>query len=279
MSTRVWFITGCSTGFGRVLAEAIIARGERLIATARNTETIADLVQRAPDQVLPVALDVTVPAQVQAAVAAAIAAYGKIDVLVNNAGYGMMGAVEEVRLNEVRDQFETNVFGALAVTQAVLPQMRKQRSGHVLNISSVSGMVGRSGTGIYSASKFALEGWSESLAQEVAPLGIRVTIVEPGGFRTDFAGRSLRITDHIIDDYAATTGFARTALPQYHGRQPGDPTRAAQAMIHVVDAEQPPLRLALGVDAVSRIREKLTAVAHDIDTWEATSLATAVDPT
>ena len=271
---RVWFITGCSTGFGRALAEAVLARGEHVIATARKREHVQELEDRFPDHARALALDVTDAAQVRAVADTAIGLFGGVDVLVNNAGYGMLGAVEEISTDEAQAQFATNVFGVLAVLQAFLPHMRERRRGHVLNVSSVSGFVARAGTGIYSASKFALEALSESLAQEVAPLGIRVTIVEPGVFRTDFAGRSLQVAETVIDDYTATAGATRTTVQQVSGRQPGDPARGAAAIIAAVDAETPPLRLILGSDALGRIRTKLAAVAQDANTWEATSVGT-----
>lgn len=203
---RVWFITGCSTGFGRALAEAVLAQGERVIATARKQEHVQEFEDRFPGRARALALDVTDAAQVRAVADTAIAHFGGVDVLVNNAGYGTLGAIEEIRADEAQAQFATNVFGALAVTQAFLPHMRERRRGHILNVSSVSGFVSRAGTGIYSASKFALEAISEALAQEVAPLGIQVTIVEPGAFRTDFAGRSLHMAETVIDDCTATAG-------------------------------------------------------------------------
>lgn len=273
-ANRVWFITGCSTGFGRALAEAVLARGERVIVTARKREHVQELEDRFPDHARALALDVTDAAQVHTVADTALALFGGVDVLVNNAGYGLMGAVEEISLDEARTQFETNVFGALAVTQAFLPDMRERRRGHILNVSSVSGFTARAGTSIYSASKFALEAISESLAQEVGPLGIRVTIIEPGVFRTDFAGRSLHLAATVIDDYTATAGATRAMIQQVSGRQPGDPARGATAIIAAVDAETPPLRLILGSDALGRIRTKLAAVAQDADVWEATSVGT-----
>lgn len=271
---RVWFITGCSTGFGRALAEAVLARGERVIATARKQAHVQELEDRFPERARALVLDVTDAAQVRAVADTAIAHFDGVDVLINNAGYGQMGAIEENSANEAQAQFATNVFGALAVTQAFLPHMRERRRGHILNVSSVSGFVSRAGTGIYSASKFALEAISEALAQEVAPLGIRVTIVEPGVFRTDFAGRSLHMAETVIDDYTATAGATRSALQQINGQQPGDPVRAVAAIIAAVAAEAPPLRLILGSDALGRIRTKLATVSREADTWEATSVGT-----
>jgi NAD(P)-dependent dehydrogenase (short-subunit alcohol dehydrogenase family) len=275
---RVWFVTGSSTGFGRGLAEAILVRGDRLVATARRPETLQDLSSRYPDRLVTLPLDTTSYEQSREAVARAIERFGRIDVLVNNAGYALVGAVEESEDEEVRRQFETNVFGTLNVTRAVLPCMRRQRRGHILMFSSVGGFTGSMGFGIYNASKFAIEGFSEALAQEVAPLGIHVTIVEPGYFRTDFGGRSLAVTQHEIEDYAQTSGRTRERMAQVSGRHPGDPALGAQAMIKVIDALNPPLRLVLGADALIRMRGKLASVARELDTWERTTIETAFEP-
>lgn len=270
---RVWVITGTSTGFGRALAEGVIARGDRLVATARRPETIADLVALAPERVRAIALDVTVSEQVRAAVAAAHEAFGRIDVLVNNAGYGLLGAVEEVTDGQIRAQFETNVFGLFDVTRAALPLLRAQGGGHILMISSVAGQVGTPGLGIYDASKFAVEGFSEALAQEVAPFNIKVTLIEPGAFRTDWAGRSMPQAEPI-EVYQQTAGYVRGALAKFNGQQPGDPAKAAQAMIAVVEAAEPPLRLPLGGDAVGAIRQKIEQQLQELSEWEALSTST-----
>ena len=267
---RVWFITGCSTGFGRALAEKVRERGERAVVTARHTHSIKDL---ASDRVLAVPLDVTVEAQVHYAVDVALREFGRIDVLVNNAGYGYMAAIEEGDEYQVRAMFDTNVFGLVAVTKAVLPGMRERRSGHIVNLSSQGGIVALPGSGYYCATKFAVEAISEALAQEVAPLGLKVLIVEPGPFRTDFAGRSLSVEKHEIPDYDATAGERKRLLPSYSGKQPGDPVRAADAIIQVLDAPDPPLRLVLGKPALEAVRAKLRDVAHDVDAWEALSLS------
>ena len=272
---RVWFITGSSTGLGRALAERVLAQGGRVVATARHEKQLQELSARYEHQAHVVRMDVTSPDDVREAVASAMSVFGRIDVLVNNAGYGLLGAVEEAEDIEVRQQFETNFFGALAVTRAVLPHMRKQRSGRILNISSVGGFVGRAGAGIYNATKFALEGLSEALAEEVAPLGVRVTIVEPGGFRTDWAGRSLQQAAKTIDDYQVSSGQTRELIASVNGRQAGDPTLAAQAMIEVVESDDPPLRLALGADALERIKGKLTQVAQELESWKQVSLRTS----
>jgi NAD(P)-dependent dehydrogenase (short-subunit alcohol dehydrogenase family) len=274
---RVWLITGSAAGFGRDLAEAVLARGERLVATARHPEQLQELASRYPEQLLPLSLDVTNQVQAHEAVHRAIDKFGRIDVLVNNAGYGLVGAVEEVDDTEVRHQFETNVFGTLNVTRAVLPFMREQHSGHILMISSVGGFTGAIGFGIYNASKFAIEGFSEAMAQEIAPLGLHLTIVEPGYFRTNFAGRSLVRAQHEISSYRQTSGATRERMTQVNGKQPGDPLRAVQAMIQVVDAANPPLRLVLGTDALDRIRAKLASVASELDTWEETTINTAFE--
>lgn len=273
--SRVWLITGCSTGFGRALADAVLAKGDRLIATARKPEQLQDLVDSYSQQVRTLSLDVTNSDNIRSAVAEAQQVFGRIDVLVNNAGYGTIGAIEEVSDEAIKRQFDTNLFGTLNMMRAILPIMRQQRSGHILNLSSVGGMVSFAATGIYCSTKFAVEGLSEALSQEVAPLGIKVTIVEPGAFRTDFNGRSLAVPEQPIDDYAETTNGFLDWLQQMDGKQPGDPVKAAQAMIQAVESESPPLRLALGEDAVSAIEQKLQSVKAEVDEWRSTSLATA----
>ncbi|WP_242527149.1 oxidoreductase [Ktedonosporobacter rubrisoli] len=275
---RVWFITGTSTGLGRALAEAVVAHGERLVATARRPECLQDLADSAPDRVLALPLDVTSPEQVRTAVEEAIEHFGQIDVLVNNAGYGLFGALEEVSDIEAYHQFETNVFGTLRLTRAVLPFMRAQRSGHILMMSSTGGLIAPPGSSMYNGSKFAIEGIAEALSQEVVSFGIHVTLVEPGVFRTDVLGRSLKRTQLALDDYAPMNGFVRQWVEQNNGTQQGDPAKAAQAMIKVVEAPEPPLRLALGADALELIHKKLAWVASDLQTWEATALSTAFTP-
>ena len=243
-SARTWFITGSSAGFGRTIAEAVLARGGRVVATARNPATLADLVAGAGDRAIALPLDVTKPDQIADAVAQA-EAWGGIDVLVNNAGYGFISGIEEASDAEVRAQFETNFFGLAALTRAVLPGMRARRSGFVINLSSIAGIAGNAATGYYSATKFAVEGLTESLAKEGAPLGIRAMIVEPGAFRTDFAGRSIRVAADAIEDYAEVIS-RKAMLAGYDGTQAGDPVRAAEAIIAAVESETPPLRLLLG---------------------------------
>jgi NAD(P)-dependent dehydrogenase (short-subunit alcohol dehydrogenase family) len=273
-TSRVWFITGSSTGFGRVLAEILLKRGERVAVTARNPDQIEDLVVGYKDTGLALALDVNQPKQITAAVAGAEKFFGRIDVLVNNAGYGYLASVEEGEDAEVRAMFETNLFGLLAVTKAVLPGMRARRTGHIVNISSIGGLVANPSTGYYSATKFALEALSESLAKEVEPLGIRVTAIEPGPFRTDWAGRSLKVAKASIPDYVDTAGARSRQIAERSGKQPGDPVRASEAIITIVEADQPPRNLFLGNIAVDMAREKLAYLSKSIDQWQALSLGT-----
>jgi NADP-dependent 3-hydroxy acid dehydrogenase YdfG len=270
-SSRVWFITGCSTGFGRLLAEEVLKSGGKVAATARKVEQIADLEQKNPETAKSLPLDVNDQKQVDTAVAAAIERFGHIDVLVNNAGYGVAGAIEEVSEAEFRPMFETNVFGLLRVTRAVLPHLRERRSGHILNLSSIGGLVATQGIGYYNSTKFAVEGISEALAAELAPLGIRVTIIEPGPFRTDFLGRSGQLASARIADYDSTAANMRKYFAEQDGKQPGDPVRAVQAMIKVVEAPNPPLRLLLGVGALQRLRAKLDSWQKEIAAWESTT--------
>ncbi|HKS45446.1 MAG TPA: oxidoreductase [Amycolatopsis sp.] len=271
---RVWLITGTSTGFGRALAEAVLARGGRVVATAREVSTVKDLAERAPRRVLPARLDVTDPASVRQAVDAAIAEFNQIDVVVNNAGHGLIGALEELSLEQARAVLETNLFGVLTVTRAVLPHMRARRQGHFVQMSSVGGVVGNPGHAIYATSKFALEGMSEALAGEVAPFGIRVLIVEPGPFRTEFAGRSMTFADPIPDYAETPAGALRARFRAQDGRQPNDPARAAAIIIDMVSADRAPLRVPLGPEAVRRIREKLQRQLAELDQWESTLVDT-----
>jgi len=273
-NSRVWFITGASRGLGRALTEEVLDSGERVLATARRTDKIRDLPRRHPDQAAAAALDVTDPAQMRDAVDRALDEFGRIDVLVNNAGYGLLGALEELSDEEFRSQFETNLFGLVNVTRAVLPHFRAQRSGHIVQISSLSGVVPNAGESAYAATKFALEGMSESLAQEVAHLGIRVTIVEPGPVRTEFAGRSLKRADPI-DDYADSVGQVRELLAQLDGSQPNDPARVARAIIEATHQDQPPLHLPLGEQAINGIRQHLSERSQELDQTEPLGAATA----
>ncbi len=271
-SNPVWFITGCSTGFGLELAKLTLARGWRTVVTARKPEVLDELVAQHGDNALAVRLDVTDNASIEGAVAQAEAKFGRIDVLVNNAGYGYIAAIEEGEDDQIRAQFETNFFGLVATTQRVLPGMRRRRSGHIVNVSSIGGLVGFGATGYYHATKFAVEGMSESLNIEVAPLGIKVTIVEPGPFRTDWAGRSLVESRTVIDDYAPTAGKRRQETRARSGQQPGDPVRGAEAIIQAVESENPPLRLLLGAPALKLAYDRLDSLRANFDAWKETTL-------
>jgi NAD(P)-dependent dehydrogenase (short-subunit alcohol dehydrogenase family) len=273
--SRVWFITGASTGFGRLLAEDLLHRGERVIATARDLPKVADLAKQYPDQARAFALDVTNPAQITSVAKQAIAAFGQVDVLVNNAGYGLNGAIEEVSEDEFEPMLQTNIYGVIRTTRAFLPHFRQRRSGHIVNFSSISGLIGSAGWGYYNASKFAVEGFSEALADELKPLGIRVTVIEPGPFRTDFLGRSGKLAKLELPDYAKTAGKAREYLKTQAGKQPGDPQKAVEAVINVVDSPNPPLHLILGNIALKRFRDKLSQWQKEIAAWE--SITTNAD--
>ena len=270
--TPVWFISGCSTGFGRELAKLVLARGWRAVVTARDAGRVADLAEGAEDRALALSLDVTDQAQIDAAVAQAQAKFGRIDVLVNNAGYGYQASIEEGEESEIRAQFDANVFGLFALTRAVLPIMRGQKSGHVINITSVAGLVGFPGSGYYAASKHAVEGWSDSLLAEVKPLGIAVTCVEPGPFRTDWAGRSLRQTPVKIADYAETAGKRLDGTREVSGAQAGDPVRAGEAMIALTEHANPPRHLVLGAWGYDAVTAKLAERLKEIEAHKADSL-------
>jgi NAD(P)-dependent dehydrogenase (short-subunit alcohol dehydrogenase family) len=270
---RVWLITGCSSGFGRAIAEAARAQGDRVVATARRPQALANL---AGEDVLVVALDVTRQDQIDAAVQAALDRFGGIDVLVNNAGSGSVGAVEELEMDDLRALMDTMFFGAVALTKAVLPHMRARGDGAIVQISSQGGQLAPAGFGAYCAAKFALEGLSEALAAEVAPLGIRTLIVEPGAFRTGLLGRTLH-RSREIEAYADTVGTTRAYVDATGGTEPGDPRKAAAAILAALDAPQPPLRLALGADAVEAIRAKHERLRDDLDGWEAASRGTGFD--
>ncbi len=265
--TPIWFISGCSTGFGRALAEQVLARGWRAVVTARQQASVQPLAARHPDTALALALDVTRPEQVTAAVAAAEQRFGGIDVLVNNAGYGYQAAVEEGEEIEIRAMFDANVFGLFALTRAVLPIMRRQRRGHVFNITSLAGISGFAASGYYAASKHAVEGWADSLAVECNPLGIRVTCIEPGAFRTDWAGRSLHRTESCIADYASIVTARMRQTDAHSGKQPGDPQRAAELILALSQHAQPPRNIALGVRAVEMGALRLRAKLADIERW------------
>jgi NAD(P)-dependent dehydrogenase (short-subunit alcohol dehydrogenase family) len=272
-NSAVWFITGCSTGFGRELAKMLLDRGYRAVVTARNPQQIQDLAAGRDGQALALQLDVTNASDVAEAVKKAETAFGGIDVLVNNAGYGYLSAVEEGEDEEVRAMFEANFFGLARLTQAVLPGMRKRHRGAIVNISSIGGLVGFPGVGFYNATKFAVEGLTEALAKEVAPFGIKAIIVEPGPFRTDWAGRSIKTPAKPIADYAGTAGARREAITGGSGKQAGDPVRACEAIIKTVESEKPPLRLVLGRMALDTARAKVKQLQADLDGWKDTSLS------
>ncbi|MEG3160449.1 oxidoreductase [Sphingomonas sp. LB2R24] len=270
--TPVWFISGCSTGFGRELAKLVLARGWRAVVTARDAGRVADLAEGAEDRALAVSLDVTEQAQIDDAVAQAKTKFGRIDVLVNNAGYGYQASVEEGEESEIRAQFDANVFGLFALTRAVLPVMRAQKSGHVINITSVAAQVGFPGSGYYAASKHAVEGWSDALLAEVKPLGINVTCVEPGPFRTDWAGRSLKQTPVKIADYADTAGKRLDGTREVSGTQAGDPVRAGEAMIALTENANPPRHLVLGAWGYDAVTKKLAERLKEIEAHKEDSL-------
>ncbi|SEI05035.1 NADP-dependent 3-hydroxy acid dehydrogenase YdfG [Rhizobium tibeticum] len=268
----VWLITGCSTGFGRELAKLTIARGWPTVVTARDKARVADLASANEANALALDLDVTNRSEVKAAVAAAEQRFGRVDVLVNNAGYGYQSTVEEAQEQEIRDQFEANVFGLFSMTRAVLPGMRQRRHGHIINITSVAGFIGFPGSGFYAASKHAVEGFSDSLYAEGRPLGIKVTCVAPGPFRTDWAGRSLRQTKSRISDYAETAASRMRQTSEYSGKQAGDPVRAGEAMIRITQVANPPRHLVLGEIGYSNVTNKLRERLAQIEEWRETSL-------
>lgn len=261
----IWLITGASSGLGRAIAQAVLEAGDIVIATARDPATIRELVERFPDQVVAARLDVTDRTTIAQVVGEAERRFGRIDVLVNAAGYGYLAAIEEGEDSGIRAQFETNVFGLLDVTKAVLPGMRARRRGCIVNLSSLGGLVAFAATGYYHATKFAVEALSESLSHEVGPLGIKVLIVEPGAFRTDWAGRSMIESPVIVDDYAETAGKRRTATRAVSGSQPGDPKKAAQAILNAVKAEQTPLRLLLGASALKVARARMETLKAEFE--------------
>lgn len=277
-NTPVWFITGCSTGLGYELAKLILARGGRAVVTARDKARLADLVVGAEERVLALDLDVNNADQIAAAVKAAQQRFGRIDVLVNNAGYGYMSSVEEGEEAQIRAQFDANVFGLFAMTRAVLPLMRAQRSGHVINITSVAGHMGFAGSGYYAASKHAVEGWSDALAVEGRPLGIKVTCVAPGPARTDWAGRSMTQTPNLIDDYADTVGARLKNTSTASGTQAGDPVRIAAAMIAISEHANPPRHYVLGAFGIGAVTTDLRKKLDGIEVWREAGLATDFPP-
>ncbi len=275
---KTWLITGCSTGFGRVLAEAVLARGDQMVATARNPESLGDFCTRYPATARTAALDVTKPDTAAAAVALAEQAFGGLDILVNNAGHGFLSAIEEGTPEEYRPVFETNVFGVIETTRAALPALRRAVSrtgaGRIVNFSSLGGLVGRAGSGFYNATKFAVEGLSEALAQEVAPLGIAVILAEPGPFRTEFLGRSINVARIELPAYAETAGKMRHTQKGNEGKQAGDPEKAVAVILKAVDAAEPPLHLPLGEAAYAGARAKFAAFTKTMDAWEPDAKAT-----
>jgi NAD(P)-dependent dehydrogenase (short-subunit alcohol dehydrogenase family) len=274
---KVWFITGASRGFGVLTAQKALERGDFVVATARDPQTVIAALGEHPN-LLALRLDVKLEAQAITAAQQAVARFGRIDVLVNNAGYGLLGAVEEASAEEVRAVYETNVFGLLNVTRAVLPVMRKQGSGHVMNISSVGGYSSYAGWGVYGSTKFAVEGLSEAMAMELEPLGIKVTVVEPGFFRTDFLdASSLVATRERIGDYAATVGAMREFAAGVNHAQPGDPAKLAGALLQLADSDTPPIRLQLGSDTVQRVRAKNQFVEKEMAEWLDVALSTDHD--
>ncbi|MEO6583242.1 MAG: oxidoreductase [Ferruginibacter sp.] len=266
---KVWMITGCSTGFGRALATMALQEGYNVVVCSRNIEDVKDIVADYIETGLAVKLDVTDKQEIADAVKEGLKKFGKIDVLVNNAGIGYFGAIEESEDEEVRRMFDINVFGLTDMTKAVLPDMRKQKSGMIINIASIGGLVGFPGVGFYNATKFAVDGLSESLAKETAPLGIKVMIVAPSGFRTDWAGRSANNSKVEIADYATTAGANKNMIRGYSGNQPGDPDKAAAAIIQAAESATPPLRLLLGAAAFKSANNKLADLKKDFDAWEA----------
>jgi NAD(P)-dependent dehydrogenase (short-subunit alcohol dehydrogenase family) len=274
VSSKVWLITGCSSGLGRALAEAVSLQGHRVVATARDVSTLGSLAASLPDNVLPLSLDVTQAQQIKAVVQQAVDHFGRIDVLVNNAGYGLIGALEELSDEQIRANMETNFFGPVALLRAVLPMMRAQRSGHIVNVSAAAAINNYPGFSIYGAGKCALEGLSESLAAELKPLGVKVTIVQPGPFRTEFVQRSLQSAACHEADYDRTSGQFAKLIRSMDGKQPGDPAKAADAIIQAIDSDHPPLRLVLGKYAIDKVKKKTASVLEELAAWESVGAAT-----
>jgi NAD(P)-dependent dehydrogenase (short-subunit alcohol dehydrogenase family) len=271
---RVWFITGTSQGFGRELVRAALQRGDSVVATSRQPQSVAAAFPAEKDRLLAASMDLRDAKQISSVVEQVVARFGRIDILVNNAGYGVTGAVEEASEKEIANVYDTNVFGLLRVTRAVLPHMRKQRSGHIVNLSSIGGLTGMPGWGIYNSTKFAVEGLSEALAAELGPLGIGVTIVEPGPFRTDFLGGSLVKTANVLPDYAETAGKTRTSADERNRKQQGDPAAAADAIVQAITSPEPPLHLILGKFAYDRMNQKLDDFRREMEHWRDLTLGT-----
>jgi NAD(P)-dependent dehydrogenase (short-subunit alcohol dehydrogenase family) len=271
---RTWFITGASRGFGALIVERALAKGDAVVATARNPKTVTDRFGTHPN-LLAVALDVTNEAQAHAAAKAAVERFGRVDILVNNAGYGLLGAVEEASAAEIEALYRTNVFGLLAVTRAVLPHMRRQRTGHILNLSSIGGIAGFEGWGVYSSTKYAVEGLTATLAIELKPLGIHVTAVEPGFFRTDFLDATSLVTSPTkIADYHATSGAMRDFAADANHAQPGDPAKLAEVLVDFVDAPNPPVRLPLGSDTVAKVEANIAEAKTMLEAWREVGAST-----
>jgi len=275
--SKVYLITGTSTGFGRSLAEAVLERGDKVVLTARKPEQVAQLAQANPENAIAIRLDVTNAEEREAAVQATIERFGRIDVLVNNAGQGSLGAIEGFSSEQIRKQFEVNCFGVIEMTRAVLPLMRHQKSGHIVNITSIGGLASIGGFALYCSTKFAIEGFAEGLRDEVKPLGINVTIVEPGAFRTNFAGDANMQPQTEIDDYKPVVDPIRAYLYGNHGKQPGDPKKAALAIIQAVESANPPLRLMLGADAYSLWEQKRIAERQELENWKEVGVNTAYE--
>ncbi|WP_250318036.1 oxidoreductase [Pedobacter sp. B4-66] len=269
---KVWLITGCSTGFGRELAKQVLALGYKAGVASRDIKDVEDIVKQYPETSIAITLDVTKHNHINDAIKQITEIFGRVDVLVNNAGIGYFGSVEASDDHETRRMFDINFFGLANMTKAVLPLMRKQRSGHIINIASIGGLMAFPALAYYNATKFAVDGFSEALAKETAPLGIKVTIIAPSGFRTDWAGRSANEVENEIEDYKTTAGSNKDNIRGYNGNQPGDPIRAAKAIIKVVETENPPLRLLLGAAALKNARKKLEELAQDFDTWQETTV-------
>jgi NADP-dependent 3-hydroxy acid dehydrogenase YdfG len=274
---KVWFITGASSGFGRALTEEVLAQGFRVIATARRPEILQDLVGKYPDAARALKLDVTNLRSIKSAIANAVKEFGRIDVVVNNAGYGLVGAIEESSDEQVKQQFDTNVFGVLNVTREVLPVLREQKSGHIVNIGSLVGINAFPAFGIYSATKFALEGLSEALAAETAPFGIKTMIVEPGPFHTGFSGHSVTIAENRLPEVYPVTDEMLAAFSHFDGPSSGDPKKAVKIIVEAVGSENPPFRLPLGQDAFDAIDAKFEQIKEDISGWRTRAVQTAFD--
>jgi NAD(P)-dependent dehydrogenase (short-subunit alcohol dehydrogenase family) len=275
--SKVWLITGASRGLGRAFTEAALEAGDRVVATARNPEQLVELQGRYSGKIRTVALDVTNEAQAKAAFEAAIASFGVLDVLVNNAGYGYVCPVEDTPLTDFRAQIETNLFGVIIMTKAVLPYFRERRAGHIIQVTSIAGRIGPAGRAPYAAAKFGVEGFSESLLKEIGPLGIKVTIIEPGGFRTDFAGSSTQLSEGR-PEYDSSVGTAVRFQRGYNGRQPGDPAKAAAALLHVASLSEPPLRLLLGSDSYAAAEKSAVDKIESDRNWKDLSLSTDYSP-